>query len=159
MKIISGIIKKVLTDEQYRQLTNDEINIEDIKLSETVRKRINDKGDIVEYLPFRLSFREMDNYGNDKYIFNESTGEYKKSFKITPIIFAYGKEMRILLETEDFNPVKITVDEISDDKGTLYRALCIQNQLCGLKKNHEHLDDESADNINKLLEDDDLKDS
>ncbi len=137
MKIISGIIKKVLNDEQYKKLINDELKIEDVNLADTVRKKINERGDVIEYLPFRLSFREVDNFGNDKFIFNEETGEYKKSFRVTPIIFAYGKEMRILLETEDFNPVKIAVDEYEDEKGTIYRALCVQNQLAGLKKNHD----------------------
>ncbi len=151
MKIISGIIKKVLNDEQYKKLINDELKIEDVNLADTVRKKVNDRGDIVEYLPFRLSFREVDNFGNDKFIFNEETGEYKKSFRVTPIIFAYGKEMRILLETEDFNPVKIAVDEYEDEKGVIYRALCVQNQLAGLKRRHDDLNSQDelfTDSVN-----------
>ncbi len=151
MKIISGIIKKVLNDDQYKLLLSNELKIEEVHLRDTVRKRINDKGDVIEYLPFRLSYREMDNYGNDKFIFNEVTGEYKKSFRVTPIIFAYGKEMRILLETEDFNPVKIAVEETTDEKGTIYRALCVQNQLSGLKKNHEVVNDEEVEIVEDLL--------
>lgn len=154
MKIISGIIKKVLNDEQYKKLINNELRIEDVKLADTVRKRINDKGDVIEYLPFRLSYREMDNFGNDKFIFNEDTGEYKKSFRVTPIIFAYGKEMRILLETVDFNPVKIAVEETNDEKGISYRALCVQNQLVGLKKKQED-ENENILEVDQLLVDED----
>ncbi len=136
MKILSGIIKKVLNEEQYKKLINKELTIDQIPLKATVRSKINDEGDVIEYLPFRLSYREIDSYGNDKYIFNEEKQEYQKSFRVSPLIFAYGKEMRILLETEDFNPVKIVVEERIDGKDVIYKALCIQNQLAGLKKNY-----------------------
>lgn len=145
MRIMSGIIKKVLTEEQYKKLVSNEVGIEDITLHETIRKKVNANGEIIEYLPFRLSYREMDNYGNDKYIFNEQKQEYQKSFQVSPIIFAYGKEMRILLETEDFNPIKIVVDEIRDGRDQIYRAVCIQNQLVGLKKNYEPLVEEKKE--------------
>lgn len=138
MKIISGIIKKVLTDEQYKRLTNKEVSIEEITLRETVRKRVNASGEVVEYLPFRLSYREIDSHGNDKFIFNEERQEYQKSFRVSPIIYAYGKEMRILLETEDFNPVKLVVDERQEGENTYYRCVCVQNQLTGLKKDYEN---------------------
>ncbi len=136
MKILSGIIKKVLKEEQYQKLIRKELAIEQISLKETVRSKVNENGEIIEYLPFRLSYREIDNFGNDKYIFNEEKQEYQKSFRVSPLIFAYGKEMRILLETEDFNPIKIVVEERMDGKDVIYKALCIQNQLAGLKKNY-----------------------
>ncbi len=44
--------------------------------------------------------------------------------------------MRILLETEDFNPVKIVVEERLEGKDVMYKAVCIQNQLVGLKKDY-----------------------
>ncbi len=136
MKILSGIIKKVLNEEQYKDLIAKKITIEEIKLQDTVRTKTNESGEVIEYLPFRLSYREIDNYGNDKYIFNEDKQEYQKSFRVSPLIFAYGKEMRILLETEDFNPVKIVVEERLEGKDVLYKAVCIQNQLVGLKKDY-----------------------
>ncbi len=136
MKILSGIIKKVLNEEQYKDLIAKKITIEEIKLQDTVRTKTNESGEIIEYLPFRLSYREIDNYGNDKYIFNEDKQEYQKSFRVSPLIFAYGKEMRILLETEDFNPVKIVVEERLEGKDVMYKAVCIQNQLVGLKKDY-----------------------
>ncbi len=136
MKILSGIIKKVLNEEQYKDLIAKKLTIEEIKLQGTVRTKTNESGEIIEYLPFRLSYREIDNYGNDKYIFNEDKQEYQKSFRVSPLIFAYGKEMRILLETEDFNPVKIVVEERLEGKDVMYKAVCIQNQLVGLKKDY-----------------------
>ncbi len=136
MKILSGIIKKVLNEEQYKDLIAKKLTIEEIKLQDTVRTKTNESGEIIEYLPFRLSYREIDNYGNDKYIFNEDKQEYQKSFRVSPLIFAYGKEMRILLETEDFNPVKIVVEERLEGKDVMYKAVCIQNQLVGLKKDY-----------------------
>ncbi len=136
MKILSGIIKKVLNEEQYKDLIAKKLTIEEIKLQDTVRTKTNESGEIIEYLPFRLSYREIDNYGNDKYIFNEDKQEYQKSFRVSPLIFAYGKEMRILLDTEDFNPVKIVVEERLEGKDVMYKAVCIQNQLVGLKKDY-----------------------
>ncbi len=137
LKIMSGIIKKVLTEEQYKKVIAGELRIEDIELESTLQVHINEDKEEIKYLPFRLSYKEIDHHGNDKFIFNEDTQEYKNSYRTTPIIYAYGKELRILLETVDFNPVKIVVEEQERTSRTTYRAVCIQDQLKGLARNYE----------------------
>ncbi|MBL0701605.1 MAG: hypothetical protein JJV90_00640 [Spiroplasma sp.] len=132
LKIKSGVIKKVLTDEQFDLVMSKKIEGTEISLDETVRELEKEDGTVVEYLPFRVSFKEFDNKGNDKYIFNEEKKEYQLCYKISPIIRAYGKEMRILLEMKEYNPVKVVVEESINEKGKLTKLICVQNQLNGI---------------------------
>jgi hypothetical protein len=129
LKIRSGVIKKVLTDEQYEMIKNEEILSSEIDLIDTVRTTEHEDGTIVQYLPFRVSFKEVDPKGNEKYIYNDESDEYVLSYKTSPILCAFSKEMRIILEMKEYTPIKVVVEEFSESKK--YKVLCVQNQLSG----------------------------
>ncbi len=132
LKIKSGVIKKVLTDEQFDLVMSKKIEGTEISLDETVREIVKEDGTVVEYLPFKISYKESDEKGNDKYIFNEEKKDYQLCYKISPTIRAYGKEMRILLEMKEYNPVKVVVREVNNEKGKFTNVVCVQNQLNGI---------------------------
>ena len=67
----------------------------------------NEDGEVVDYLPFKICYRDVDKHGKDKYIFNEEKNEYQPSYFYSPVIYAYGKELRILLELGIHAPIKV----------------------------------------------------
>lgn len=131
MKVLTGVIKKVLTDEQYELIKKDLIVYNDIKMIDTIKKVELENGEFFEYLPIKLSYQDQDHSGNQKYMFDEEKNEYVKSYHTTKVIRATGKEMRILLELNEYAPVKIVYSEISRDNNNYYNVVCVQNQATG----------------------------
>ncbi len=133
MKVYKGIIKKIPTQSQFEQYHNDEIKLKELNITDTVQKLITKEGIEIEYLNFKLSYKEVDKNGLEKYIYNQETKEYEKIYNSTSVISATGKEMRIILELGEFAPIKIIVNE-KEYEGTskiYYNALCVQNQKSG----------------------------
>lgn len=131
MKVITGVIKKVITDEQYELIKQDLLNGNEIKLNETVRRIETDREESYEYLPIRISYQDVDINGNEKYVYNEEKEEYIKSYVSSPILCATAKEMRILLELEEYSPVKIVYQEVLKNERKYFNIVCVQNQLSG----------------------------
>lgn len=130
--IRSGILNTVLTTEQYDEIKRGELNPQYIQMHDTIREFVTKNNEVVEYLPFKISYKDTDRNGKDKYIFNEETKEFQPSYFYSPVIYAYGKELRILLELGVYAPVKIVYQEQWND-GNLYRTLvCVQDQRTGL---------------------------
>ncbi len=127
----SGLLNTVLSPEQYEMLKNGVITTADIEIEDTIRQYKNEDGEVVDYLPFKICYRDVDKHGKDKYIFNEEKNEYQPSYFYSPVIYAYGKELRILLELGIHAPIKVVYKEQWND-GDLYRtAICIQDQKTG----------------------------
>lgn len=129
-KIYSGVLKKVPTDEMFEKSLKNELDLREIKFKDTIRLSTGENK--VEYLLFRLSFQESTSDGQGKYILNEETQEFEKAYRTTPIIAAYGKEMRIICELEEYHPVKIVVFEKDRNGRKQYDLVCIQNQMTGM---------------------------
>ncbi|WOO89479.1 hypothetical protein R2F61_07255 [Mollicutes bacterium LVI A0078] len=131
MKMYKGIIKKVPTAKQFEDYNNGEIEIADVRLVDTIVE-LDGKGGKFETLPFRLSYQDVDENGNEKYTYDSEAGVYVKAYKQTPILYATGKEMRILLELGEFNPVKLMVSENEREDKVFLNVECVQNQHMGL---------------------------
>ncbi len=132
MKIFKGIIKRVPKDEHFEAYDKGIIAMNEIKLIDTVIKCNGEKSEF-EMLPIRLSYNEVDKNGNEKYTYNEEQDVYLKAYKQTPILYARGKEMRILIELGEFNPVKVVVSETVGEEKTFYKIECVQDQHTGLE--------------------------
>lgn len=131
MKVYKGIIKKVPSEKQFEMYQNGECEIFDLKLLDTIiEKTVNDKNDMV--LPIRLSYQDLDNNGNEKYVYDGSADVYIKAYRQTPILYATGKELRILVEYGEYAPVKIVVKEIEYNGKMINVVECVQNQHAGL---------------------------
>lgn len=130
MKVISGVIKKVISDEQYELITKGIIKNDEIGLDDTV---IINQGELnsVEYLPIKLSYKEVDQKGQEKYTLDEETGEYKVLYKTSPILYAYGKELRILLTLKEYHPIKVCVKQETYNSKTRHKIVVIQDQTLG----------------------------
>ena len=135
MKILSGIMKKVLTEDQYDELAKGTLSQQDIKLLDMVLGNfylnMEETKEEFRYLPFRISYKDVDLNGNDKYIYNDEKEEFQKVYRVSPIIYAYNKEMRVLLEMEDYNPIKVVVEDNGEENIVSYKLICVQNQLAG----------------------------
>ena len=129
--IRTGLVKSVLTEQQYEMIKNDVIKPSEIKIEDTIRHYVREDGEEVEYLPFKITYKDVDKNGRDKFVFNENNKEFEQNFFSSSTIYAYGKELRILLELGVMSPVKVVFKEqYRDDK--LYRTvICIQNQRHG----------------------------
>lgn len=132
MKIFKGIVKKVPKDEHFESHQKGIIDITEVKLFDTIIKCNGENGEF-EMLPIRLSYQEVDNNGNEKFLYDDKSEAYIKSYKQTPVLYARGKEMRILIELGEYSPVKIIASESESDTGKFYKVECIQNQHCGLE--------------------------
>lgn len=129
-KIFSGVIKKVPTEEMFEKSLKNELNLKEISLEQTIRKSNNEAQ--TEYLLFRLSYQESTQDGQGKYILNEETQEFEKVYRMTPIISAYNKEMRIICELGEFHPIKVVAREIEKNGKRYYDLICVQDQLTGM---------------------------
>lgn len=132
MKIFKGIIKRVPSDEHFEAYEKGLIEISEVKLIDTIKKCDGEKGEF-EILPIRLSYTEVDRNGNEKYTYNEEQDVYLKAYKQTPILYARGKEMRIIIELGEYSPVKVVVSETTKDDKVFYKIECVQNQHMGLE--------------------------
>ncbi|WOO86989.1 hypothetical protein RZE82_07700 [Mollicutes bacterium LVI A0039] len=132
MKIFKGIVKKVPKDEHFEGHEKGIIEMSELKLIDTLITCQGESGEF-EMLPIRLSYQEVDNNGNEKYIYDEQADAYIKTYRQTPILYARGKEMRILIELGEYSPVKVVASETTTDEHTFYRIECVQNQHCGLE--------------------------
>ncbi len=132
MKIFKGIVKKVPTDDHFKAYEQGLIEMSELKLIDTIRKYEGENGEF-ELLPIKLSYQEIDQNGNDKFIFDPDADVYIKSYKSTPTLYAKGKEMRILIELGEYTPVKIAVSEEIKEEKKYYRIVCIQNQHSGME--------------------------
>lgn len=132
MKIFRGIIKRVPKEEHFEAYEKGIIEMNDIKLIDTIITCSGENGDF-ELLPIRLSYSETDKNGNEKYTYNEESEVYLKAYKQTPILYARGKEKRILIELGEFSPVKIVVSEQKTDDKVFYRVECVQSQHMGME--------------------------
>lgn len=130
-KIFSGVLKKIPTDEMFEKSLKNEIDLKEITFKDTVRTSAGENR--VEYLLFRLSFQESTNDGQGKYILNEETQEFEKVYRMTPIIAAYNKELRIICELDEYHPVKIVVAEKEKNGRKQYDLICIQDQALGMR--------------------------
>lgn len=131
--IRSGLVNTVLNASQYEKVKNNEMVGVEIPIEETVQIFTNDKNEQVEYLPFKISYKDVDSNGKERYIYNDEKKEFQQNYFYSPVIYAYGKEMRILLELGNHAPIKLVYQEQWKD-GKLYRtAVCIQNQRMGIK--------------------------
>lgn len=132
-KVFSGILKKVPTEEMFDKSLKNEINLNEITFEHTIRKtKPENERESKEYLLFRLSFQEATGDGKGKYILNEATQEFEKVYRLTPIVAAYGKEMRIICELGEYHPVKIVVYEKIKNERKYYDLICIQDQMIGI---------------------------
>ncbi len=129
-KIFSGVIKKVPTEEMFEKSLKNEINLKEVTLEQTIRKSNNEAQS--EYLLFRLSYQESTQDGQGKYVLNESTQEFEKVYRMTPIVSAYNKEMRIICELGEYHPVKIVAKEFEKNGKRFYDLVCVQDQLTGM---------------------------
>ncbi|MFV0288925.1 MAG: hypothetical protein ACK5HR_05715 [Mycoplasmatales bacterium] len=129
-KIFSGILKKVPTEEMFEKSIKNEVDLKTITFEDTIRITNNDKKS--EYLLFRLSYQEATGTGQAKYILNEETQEFEKVYRMTPIIAAYNKELRIICELGEYHPVKIIAIEKEKNGKRFYDAICVQDQLKGV---------------------------
>ena len=148
MKVYKGILKKVMSEEHYGEIKAGTKNHEEIKIQDTVRINTNNKtNEEFKSLPFRLSYKDVDSEGNDMYLFNDEAQEFQNVYRMSPIIHAYGKEMRILLEMEEYTPIKVVVEEkqaiVEQTTITNYKAICIQNQKSGLAKEIEQEEEQT----------------
>lgn len=132
MKIYKGIVKRVPKEEHFKAHEKGLIDMNDVKLIDTIINCSGENGEF-EMLPIRLSYQELDSNGNEKFTFEEESGVYLKAYKQTPVLYARGKEMRILIELGEYSPVKIVVSEATKDEKVFYKVECIQNQHCGLE--------------------------
>lgn len=130
IKIESGIIKKILTEEQYELINKNLLESKDIVISDTIQSFVKKDGNNVEYLPIRITKKDVDKDGNEKYVYNKEKNEYVTSYSVSKVLYAYGKEMRIILELGEYHPVKIAYD--NDNKTGTCKILCIQDQSTGL---------------------------
>ncbi len=129
-KIFSGILKKVPTEEMFEKSMKNEIDLKSITFEDTIR--VANKEKKTEYLLFRLSYQESTGNGQVKYILNEETQEFEKVYKMTPIIAAYSKEMRIICELGEYHPVKVIAVEKEKNGKRYYDTICVQDQLKGV---------------------------
>lgn len=132
MKMYKGIIKKVPTEKHFEDYSNGKIEIFDVKLKDTIITMQGENGEF-EVLPFRLSYMDVDKNGNEKYTYDDESDIYIKSYKQTPILYASGKEMRILLQLDEYSPVKLICSENVKDERTFLNVECVQNQHMGLE--------------------------
>lgn len=131
MKMYKGIIKKVPTEKHFEDYENGLIEMSDIRLAQTVVKFQGENGEF-EALPIKLSYQDVDENGNEKYTYDSEADVYIKAYKQTPILYATGKEMRILIELGEFNPVKLMVSENEREDKVFLNVECVQNQHMGL---------------------------
>lgn len=131
MKTYRGIIRKVPTEKHFEQYEKGLIEMTDIKLADTIVKFKGENGEF-EALPFRLSYQDLDENGNEKYTYDNEANVYIKAYKKTPILYATGKEMRILIEMGEFAPVKLMASENEREDKTFLNVECVQNQHMGL---------------------------
>ncbi len=129
-KIFSGVLKKVPTEEMFEKSLKNELNLKDITFEDTIRKSNNEKQN--EYVLFRLSYQESTGAGQVKYVLNEETQEFEKVYKMTPIMAAFNKEMRIVCQLGEYHPVKVIAIEKEKNGKKFYDAICIQDQLTGI---------------------------
>lgn len=129
-KIFSGILKKVPTEEMFEKSIKNEVDLKSITFEDTIRITNNEKKS--EYLLFRLSYQESTGNGQVKYVLNEETQEFEKVYRMTPIIAAYNKEMRIICELGEYHPVKVIAIEKEKNGKKYYDTICIQDQLKGV---------------------------
>ncbi|WOO87014.1 hypothetical protein RZE82_07840 [Mollicutes bacterium LVI A0039] len=132
MKIYKGIIKKVPSEEHFKEYSEGNLDMSDLRLEDTIIRAKSDKGEF-DILPIRLSYREVDKDGNEKYIYDEGADAYIKTYSQTPVLYAHGKEMRILCELGEYSPVKLVVTEEYKDDRTFLNIECVQNQHSGLE--------------------------
>ncbi len=132
MKIFRGITKKVPNEEQFEAYNKGLIELSEVKLIDTLKMCSGEKNEF-EMLPIRLSYQEVDKHGNEKYTYDGDKDMYTKVYKQTPILYAYGKEMRILIELGEYAPVKLVCAEQTRDEKVFYKIECIQNQHMGLE--------------------------
>lgn len=132
MKIFRGIIKRVPKDEHFEAYDKGILAMTEVKLVDTIITCKGEKGDF-EMLPIRLSYNDVDKNGNEKYTYNEEQDVYLKAYSQTPLLYARGKELRILIELGEFNPVKVVVSETHKEDKTFYKIECVQDQHLGLE--------------------------
>lgn len=132
MKIFKGIIKRVPKEEHFEAYEKGLIEISEVKLIDTLITCEGEKGEF-EMLPIRLSYSDVDRNGNEKYTYNKEKETYLKAYKQTPILYARGKELRILIELGENSPVKVVVSETLRDDKTFYNIECVQSQHMGLE--------------------------
>ncbi len=132
MKIISGIMNKVLIEEQFEDIATGKVNREDLTFMDTIKTYTNANGEEVEYLPIRIASIDVDHNGKEKFIYDEDKKEYKKSYMSSQVLNLYGKEMRIALELGEYAPVKVVFSESQGNERTFNRVVCVQDQTQGL---------------------------
>lgn len=131
MRMYKGIIKKVPTEKHFEDYENGLIEMSDIRLAQTIVKFQGENGEF-EALPFRLSYQDLDQNGCEKYTYDSDADAYLKAYKQTPILYATGKEMRILIELGEYSPVKLMVSETDRENKVFLNVECVQNQHMGL---------------------------
>ncbi len=132
MKIETGLINKVLTDEQFENIISGKLNREDVKFNDTIRVYERENKEDILCLPFRISSKDVTTSGDELFVFNQEKEEYTTSYSTTKVMYAYGKEMRILLQLGEYAPVKVTVKETIYNNKPRLVAVCVQDQTSGL---------------------------
>lgn len=132
MKIFKGIVKRVPKEEHFEAYDKGILEMSDVKLIDTLIKCNGENGDF-ELLPIRLSYCEVDKNGNEKFTYDEQNKAYVKAYKQTPILYARGKEKRIIIELGEFSPVKVAVSEQQSEDKVFYRVECVQSQHMGME--------------------------
>lgn len=127
----TGILKKVPKAEHFKQYRDGELDLKSLSLEDTVSTIDTQNGDL-DTLSVRLTKKEVDEKGNEKFILNEESGEYEPLYVTSPSLSATGKELRILLDLGELVPVKIIANEICVNERTYFNIKCIQDQRLGL---------------------------
>lgn len=134
-RIFSGVLKKVPTEEMFELSLKNELNLKDITFEDTIRISQNEEEN--QYLLCRLSYQEATSLGKGKYVLNEATQEFEKVYRLTPIMAAYNKEMRIICELGEYHPVKIVARENERNGKKYYDVVAVQDQTMGIKRKEE----------------------
>lgn len=129
MKIFSGIIRKVPSNEQFENYKKNILDLKKVKIKDTIRE-IEKNGEIIQYLPIKVSYTEIDESGNEKFILNDD-GDFEKVFKYSPVLYAYGKEMRILKSYHENHPVKLIIEDIQLGEKVIHKIVAVQDQTQG----------------------------
>lgn len=127
--VTTGLVKKVLSDEQFELINKNLLDPKDITIIDTIKTYITKDNTEIEYLPIRVSSKEVTKEGHEKFIYDKDKNEYVSSYNISNVLYAYGKEMRILLELGEHHPVKIVYSENSETK--IKKIICVQDQSIG----------------------------
>lgn len=134
MTVRTGLVKRVLTDKLAESVKVGLVDPREIKLENTLIVSRNSEGYEYSRIVIRLSERDLDDRGNEKFIYDSNKKEYVSVFKLSEPLHASGKELRVLLALGEHVPVKIVTERKKAANGEYFnKIVCIQDQRTGKK--------------------------